>query len=180
MGEKMVDKVTRIMKNPESIRNIAICAHIDHGKTTFSDNLLAGAGMMSEELAGKALQLDFREDEQARGITIDTAAVSMAHEVGGQDFLGFLVGNLGIVEAFVLIADHGHVGISLLLAADTAGVTLESFQAMFKTRPILIYPGKPTGRTLMNMVAEIPREGSPVLYLTPDSPNVYAHARFTF
>jgi len=67
-----------------------------------------------------------------------------------------------------------------LLSADTAGVTLESFQAMFKTRPILVYPGKPTGRTLMNMVAEIPKQGSPVLYLTPDSPNVFGHARFTF
>ena len=57
MAEKMVDRVTRIMKNPCNIRNIAICAHIDHGKTTFSDNLLSGAGMMSEELAGKACVL---------------------------------------------------------------------------------------------------------------------------
>jgi len=48
MAEKMVDRVMRIMKIPNHIRNIAICAHIDHGKTTFSDNLLAGAGMMSK------------------------------------------------------------------------------------------------------------------------------------
>jgi hypothetical protein len=67
-----------------------------------------------------------------------------------------------------------------LLSADTRGVTLESFQGVFKTRPILVYPGKPTGRTLMNMVAEIPKQGSPVLYLTPDSPNVFGHARFSF
>ena len=53
MAEKMVDRVMRLMKFPEQIRNIGVCAHIDHGKTTFSDNLLAGAGMMSEELAGK-------------------------------------------------------------------------------------------------------------------------------
>ncbi|NTV23311.1 MAG: hypothetical protein HGA85_02975, partial [Nanoarchaeota archaeon] len=53
-SEKMVDRVKRIMKEPEHIRNIAICAHIDHGKTTFSDNLLSGAGMLSEDLAGKA------------------------------------------------------------------------------------------------------------------------------
>jgi hypothetical protein len=67
-----------------------------------------------------------------------------------------------------------------LLSADTPGVTLESFQGVFKTRPILVYPGKPTGRTLMNMVAEIPKQGSPVLYLTPDSPNVFGHASFSF
>ena len=73
----MVEKVTRIMQRPEYIRNIATCAHIDHGKTTFSDNLLWGAGMMSEELAGKACVLDFHEDEMQRGITIDAANVSM-------------------------------------------------------------------------------------------------------
>ena len=67
-----------------------------------------------------------------------------------------------------------------LMAEDTDGVTLESFQGMFKTRPILVYPGKPTGRTLMQMTAEIPRQGNPVLYLTPDSPNMFAHARFSF
>ena len=68
---KMVDRIVSLMNSPRQIRNIATSAHIDHGKTTFSDNLLSGAGMMSEELAGKALQLDFHEDEQARGITID-------------------------------------------------------------------------------------------------------------
>jgi isopenicillin-N N-acyltransferase-like protein len=69
---------------------------------------------------------------------------------------------------------------SELLSADTGGVTLESFQKLFRTRPILVHPGKPTGRTLMNMVAEIPRQGGPVLHLTPDSPNMYDHARFSF
>ena len=66
------------------------------------------------------------------------------------------------------------------LGANTAGITREDFQQLFKTRPVLVHPGKPTGRTLMNMVAEIPQEGSPILYLTPDSPNMFAHARFTF
>jgi len=95
---KMVDRVVTQMKNPENIRNIAICAHIDHGKTTFSDNLLAGAGMMSEELAGKACQLDFHTDEQERGITIDSAAVSMVHRVGDQDHLINLIDTPGHVD----------------------------------------------------------------------------------
>ncbi|MAE42612.1 elongation factor EF-2 [Candidatus Woesearchaeota archaeon] len=98
MAEKMVDKVTRLMKNPENIRNIAICAHIDHGKTTFSDNLLAGAGMMSKEDAGKALKLDFHEDEQQRGITIDTAAVSMVHGFEDQEYLINLLDTPGHVD----------------------------------------------------------------------------------
>lgn len=94
----MVDKVTRLMKSPENIRNIAICAHIDHGKTTFSDNLLAGAGMMSKDDAGKALKLDFHADEQERGITIDTAAVSMVHSFEEDEFLINLLDTPGHVD----------------------------------------------------------------------------------
>ncbi len=96
--EKMVDKVKRIMKTPKKIRNIGVCAHIDHGKTTFSDNLLAGAGMMSEELAGKQLALDFHEDEQERGITIDSANVSMVHEFEGEEYLINLIDTPGHVD----------------------------------------------------------------------------------
>ncbi len=98
MAERMVDKVLRLMKSPQQIRNIGVCAHIDHGKTTFSDNLLAGAGMMSEELAGKACQLDFHEDEQERGITIDSASVSMVHNVENKEFLINLIDTPGHVD----------------------------------------------------------------------------------
>src|SRR3989338_7945470 len=98
MAEKMVEKVTRLMTKSEYIRNIAICAHIDHGKTTFSDNLLAGAGMMSEELAGKACQLDFHADEKERGITIDAASVSMVHEMDGKEYLINLIDTPGHVD----------------------------------------------------------------------------------
>jgi len=94
----MVDKVTRIMTKPSNIRNIAICAHIDHGKTTFSDNLLAGAGMMSEELAGKQLLMDFHEDEQERGITIDSASVSMVHNFEDNEYLINLIDTPGHVD----------------------------------------------------------------------------------
>ncbi len=94
----MTDKVVRLMKEQKNIRNIAICAHIDHGKTTFSDNLLAGAGMMSEELAGKQLVLDFHEDEQTRGITIDSANVSMVHEFDKDEYLINLIDTPGHVD----------------------------------------------------------------------------------
>ncbi|MBT7102044.1 elongation factor EF-2 [archaeon] len=94
----MADKVKALQKDPKHIRNIAICAHIDHGKTTFSDNLLAGAGMMSEALAGKARTLDFHDDETERGITIDSASVSMVHKVDDQDYLINLIDTPGHVD----------------------------------------------------------------------------------
>lgn len=98
MAEKIVDKVIKISNNHKNIRNIAICAHIDHGKTTFTDNLLAGAGMMSKELAGKSCIMDFHEDEQERGITIDTASVSMVHTSKGEDYLINLMDTPGHVD----------------------------------------------------------------------------------
>jgi len=94
----MTEKVKVLQRDPKHIRNIAICAHIDHGKTTFSDNLLAGAGMMSEDLAGKARTLDFHEDETERGITIDSASVSMVHSVEGSDYLINLIDTPGHVD----------------------------------------------------------------------------------
>jgi elongation factor 2 len=98
MAVDMADKVKALQKDPKHIRNIAICAHIDHGKTTFSDNLLAGAGMMSEALAGKARTLDFHDDETERGITIDSASVSMVHKVDDQDYLINLIDTPGHVD----------------------------------------------------------------------------------
>ncbi len=82
----------------DMIRNLGIAAHIDHGKTTLSDNLIAGAGMMSEELAGKQLLLDYDEQEQARGITINAANASMVHTYEGKEYLINLIDTPGHVD----------------------------------------------------------------------------------
>ncbi|MCC7566394.1 MAG: elongation factor EF-2 [Methanomicrobiaceae archaeon] len=96
--KKMVERVTELMDKPQFIRNIGIVAHIDHGKTTLSDNLLAGAGMISEELAGRQLFMDSDEEEQARGITIDASNVSMVHEYGGEEYLINMIDTPGHVD----------------------------------------------------------------------------------
>ncbi len=94
----MISKIKELMYKQDSIRNIGIVAHIDHGKTTLSDNLLAGAGMISSELAGDQRFLDFDEQEQARGITIDAANVSMVHKYKDEDYLINLIDTPGHVD----------------------------------------------------------------------------------
>ncbi|MGB0202091.1 MAG: elongation factor EF-2 [Candidatus Poseidoniaceae archaeon] len=100
MGRKEdnIKKATEVMHILPQIRNLCIAAHIDHGKTTLSDNLIAGAGMMSEDLAGKSRVLDFDEQESARGITINAASASMVHSVEGTDYLINLIDTPGHVD----------------------------------------------------------------------------------
>ena len=100
MGRKEdnIKKATEVMHILPQIRNLCIAAHIDHGKTTLSDNLIAGAGMMSSDLAGAARVLDFDEQESARGITINAASASMVHAVEGTDFLINLIDTPGHVD----------------------------------------------------------------------------------
>ena len=86
------------MHDLRHIRNIGTAAHIDHGKTTLSDNLLAGAGMISEALAGTQLLLDYDEQEQARGITINAANASMIHKYGDEEYLINLIDTPGHVD----------------------------------------------------------------------------------
>ena len=79
MGRKEdnAKKAVELMKDQTLIRNLGTAAHIDHGKTTFSDNLIAGAGMMSADNAGSQRVLDYDEQEAARGITINAASAAM-------------------------------------------------------------------------------------------------------
>ncbi|KAG9235230.1 P-loop containing nucleoside triphosphate hydrolase protein [Amylocarpus encephaloides] len=71
------EKLVALQRNPEGIRNICILAHVDHGKTSLTDALIATNGIISPKLAGKIRYLDSRPDEQIRGITMESSAISL-------------------------------------------------------------------------------------------------------
>ena len=58
------------MDFPYNIRNMSVIAHVDHGKSTLTDSLVAAAGILAREQAGDQRLTDTRADEQERGITI--------------------------------------------------------------------------------------------------------------
>ncbi len=66
--------------DPSRLRNLCILAHVDHGKTTLADSLLASNGIVSSRLAGLGLRyMDDRDDEQDRGITMKASCIALRY-----------------------------------------------------------------------------------------------------
>jgi elongation factor 2 len=76
-----IDQLMNIMKEPENIRNMSVIAHVDHGKTTLCDSLLAYAGIIASSKAGEERSLDIGEEEKDRGITIKSTGISLYYEL---------------------------------------------------------------------------------------------------
>lgn len=125
MGRKedMVKLAEKLMGDRDNIRNIGVVAHIDHGKTTMTDNLIAAAGLMSEELAGKQRMMDYYELEQQRGITINAANISLVHEFEGKKHLINIIDTPGHI-------DFGGEVIRAMRAVDGVIVVVDSVEGV--------------------------------------------------
>ncbi|ONH68725.1 Ribosome assembly protein 1 [Cyberlindnera fabianii] len=103
------ETLLQLQKQPESIRNICILAHVDHGKTSLSDSLLASNGIISHRLAGKVRYLDSRPDEQLRGITMESSAISLYFRVLHKQEDGSVLAKEHLIN---LIDSPGHIDFS--------------------------------------------------------------------
>lgn len=101
------------MKN-EKIRNIAIIAHVDHGKTTLVDCMLKQAGVFRDNQKVQERVLDSNEIERERGITILSKNIAINYRgykinvvdtPGHADFGGEVERVLGMVDGALLIVD---------------------------------------------------------------------------
>jgi len=80
-----VDQVRECMDKKENIRNMSVIAHVDHGKSTLTDSLVAKAGIIAAAKAGETRATDTRKDEQDRCITIKSTAISMFFDMDRKD-----------------------------------------------------------------------------------------------
>jgi len=100
-----IDQLHELMYKSDLIRNMSVIAHVDHGKSTLTDSLIAKAGIIAMKAAGDDRYMDTRDDEKERGITIKSTGVSLYFDCKMKD--DSIVGHL-----FNLIDSPGHVDFS--------------------------------------------------------------------
>ncbi|KAF7715524.1 Elongation factor 2 [Penicillium ucsense] len=108
-----IEEIRALMDRPANIRNMSVIAHVDHGKSTLSDSLVQRAGIISAAKAGEGRYMDTRKDEQDRGITIKSTAISLYAKFPDPEDLAEIPQKVDGPEFLVnLIDSPGHVDFS--------------------------------------------------------------------
>ncbi|EFJ20382.1 hypothetical protein SELMODRAFT_418246 [Selaginella moellendorffii] len=106
------EELRRIMDKKHNIRNMSVIAHVDHGKSTLTDSLVAAAGIIAQEVAGDVRMTDTRQDEAERGITIKSTGISLYYEMTEESLKAFKGERDGSEYLINLIDSPGHVDFS--------------------------------------------------------------------
>jgi elongation factor 2 len=96
--EYVVEEITKMMGDLDRIRNIAIIAHVHHGKTTLTDTLLAKVGLISKQVSGDVLYTNYEAIEKERRMTIKSAAISLGFNYNEKDYIVNLIDTPGHVD----------------------------------------------------------------------------------
>ncbi|KAF9965968.1 Elongation factor 2 [Mortierella alpina] len=107
-----IDQIRALMDKVTNVRNMSVIAHVDHGKSTLTDSLVSKAGIISQARAGDARFMDTRQDEQDRGITIKSTAISLYFEMTEEDLPEIKQKTDGTGFVINLIDSPGHVDFS--------------------------------------------------------------------
>lgn len=107
-----IDEIRGLMDVVTNVRNMSVIAHVDHGKSTLTDSLVQRAGIISAAKAGEARFTDTRKDEQERGITIKSTAISLFAEMTDEDVKEIKQKTEGNKFLINLIDSPGHVDFS--------------------------------------------------------------------
>ncbi|KAG6471893.1 hypothetical protein ZIOFF_069342 [Zingiber officinale] len=114
MVKFIAEELCRIMDMKHNIHNKSVIAHVDHGKSTLNDSLVAAAGIIAQEVVGDVRMTDTHQHEAERGIIIKSTGISLYYEMTEESLKNYKGERSGNEYLINLIDSPGHVDFSYL------------------------------------------------------------------